>query len=585
MSVRQNILLQMLAIVPLMLFLVLYGSHNIFQNGVVIMLGIIVIHNLYRYFTKQNIIHYSLWSILVGSFLVYAFVGLGNTQVPQTSTTISAQDSPILFEFNTSTAIDKMCYFVGIDKDVHLVFEYQKRGRWQKFYTYANSYPYSFRWRCVDTGIHTSKILLRVTKNQMDLNEVRFLSSGKNIPYVTPITVLNDEPKMQIDTTYYSGMYFDEIYHGRTAYEIMKGQRVYENTHPYLGKLLIIPGITLFGMTPFGWRVSNVCGAGLLVFVIYLFALAIFREKKYAFGAAFLMTYSFMHIAQARMAHIDTFAILFILLSYLFLYQFIVKEKHTQLFYSGLFFGLAAAVKWAAIFTSIGYILLLCYLIVTRHVVIQRFTLKKVVLYGLFSYGIIAGIVYLMTFPQMYQNTGGLQQVIDYNLNMYHYHATLVQTHPYSSPWWSWPLDIKPMGYYKQYNDEMLSTISAFGNPAIFWVGIIAIAYLLVRFINKQTLEIALIVFAFVGLYLPYIFIGRLMFIYHFYYAVPFLMLAIVAMFKDMMEKYTFMKYVYIAYLTTVVGLFMAFYPVLSGYSIEQSYVDNWLRWFHAWWF
>jgi len=37
--------------------------------------------------------------------------------------------------------------------------------------------------------------------------------------------------------------------------------------------------------------------------------------------------------------------------------------------------------------------------------------------------------------------------------------------------------------------------------------------------------------------------------------------------------------------LLIVAGLFLAFYPVLSGHVVAQSYVTQWLKWFPTWWF
>ena len=50
-------------------------------------------------------------------------------------------------------------------------------------------------------------------------------------------------------------MYFDEVYHARTAFEQLHGFVPYENTHPPLGKIFIMFGVYLFGMNPFGWRI------------------------------------------------------------------------------------------------------------------------------------------------------------------------------------------------------------------------------------------------------------------------------------------------------------------------------------------
>ncbi len=55
--------------------------------------------------------------------------------------------------------------------------------------------------------------------------------------------------------TYLTGTMFDEVYHGRTAYEFIHGLVTYETTHPQLGKNPdFFKGIRMFGMTPFGWR-------------------------------------------------------------------------------------------------------------------------------------------------------------------------------------------------------------------------------------------------------------------------------------------------------------------------------------------
>lgn len=64
-----------------------------------------------------------------------------------------------------------------------------------------------------------------------------------------------DEQELYEDgITYQDQTIFDEIYHGRTAYEFLHGLPIYENTHPPLGKTLISVGIAVFGMNPFGWR-------------------------------------------------------------------------------------------------------------------------------------------------------------------------------------------------------------------------------------------------------------------------------------------------------------------------------------------
>jgi len=576
--------MQILTVLPLALFLGIY-TQGIVHTIIIIILLFALSVNVYLSIKHKPLKNYPLVLLLMGSFYIYVFYGLGSTRTPQTFYTLKDEQSVTLFDFEHKIPIDKVCYYVGIDKNVNFTLEYHGKTRWNTFYRYENAYPYSFRWRCISYRIKTDKVLLRITKNEMMLGEVRFSYHDKYIPYQTKIPYLSDEANISVDTSYYSSMFFDEIYFGRTAYEIMHNINVYENTHPYLGKHLITPGIKLFGMTPFGWRFMNALFAGLLIFMAYYFALHLFKKHEYAFISAFLMTYSFMHLSQARVGLIDTFGVLFVFISYFYLYRFIVQQQLSRLLISGVFFGLAAAVKWSAVFAALGFMLIALYLLLSKYPLQKRFSGYKLLLYGVLSYGIVGFLVYAFSFFDIYGHTHSLQSIINYNTNMYHYHSTLQATHPYSSPWWSWPLDMKPMGYYKEIKQGFLSSINALGNPAIFWVGIVAVFYLFVMSIVRKSFETTFILLAFLGLYLPYIFVGRLMFIYHFYYAVPFLILAIVTMLKDGMERFVFVRKTYGIYLIIVVGLFLAFYPVLSGYVVPQSYVADWLKWFPTWWF
>lgn len=577
--------MQIVSLVPLILFLMIYVHTGIEVLLAVLLLLLLLGYNVYRYIKHVNVIRYPLLLIMVVSFMVYGFNKLGSMEAPQTFEVLHYTQSPIAnFDFEHPESIDKICYNIGIDKNVQFTFEFFANNQWQDFYVYKDNFPYSFRWKCIDTDITASQIRLHVTKNQMMLNEVHFIYKDQSIPFTTDKKYLNDEQSLPIDTTYFGGMFFDEIYHSRTAYELIHGINVYENTHPYLGKILIIPGIELFGMTPFGWRITNVLFGTFFIFMMYYFALQLFKKELYAFSATFLLTYSFMHLTQARIGLIDTFGVLFIFASYYFLYRFIRKQKLSLLLISGLFFGLASAVKWSAVFAALGFVLIALYLLITRYPLHKHFSGYRLILYGVLSYAGIGILVYALTFFDIYFQTGSFQKVIAYQVNMFNYHTAVASEHPYSSPWWSWPIDFRPMCYYREQSNAMHSSITAFGNPAIFWMGIPAIFYLIYLTIKRHTLQASFILLAFLGLYLPYIFVGRLMFIYHFYYAVPFMMLAIVYMLKDGMKYFTQYRKYYFLYLALISGLFLAFYPVLSGYEVPQVYVNYGLRWFPGWW-
>lgn len=577
------LIMQVLNAIAATLFLVIYSDYNTYILSAISILYMLVAINIYKYFNKIDLAHYSLWAQSVLAFLIYSLYGLGSMQAPQSFEKVNTKNN-IIFNFHAAKKIDKICYFVGIDDNARFTLEEKTNTGWKGFYKYEENFPFSFRWRCIEQELNTTMIRLRITQNSMMLNEVKFLYKNSPIQYTSKNIKLNDEQFIKIDTTYYGGMFFDEIYHGRTAYEIIHNRQIYETTHPFLGKVLLSHGIKFFGMTPFGWRISNLLFASFFIFLIYYFSLIMFKSTFTSFVSSMTVVYSFMHFTQARAAAIDTFGVLFILASYYFLYKFIINQKLSWLITSGIFFGLAASIKWSALFASFGFFSIAIYLIISSYPLKQQFKGYRLLLYGALSHIIIATLVYALTFYDLYFNTGSIQAIIDYQVNMYDYHTRLVATHPYSSPWWSWMIDMKPMNYYRDIKDGVFSSITCFGNPAIFWTGIAVVPYILYVSIIKRKINAIFLLIAFLSLYLPYIFVSRLMFIYHFYYSVPFLIIMIAYVINDLLRHKPKDYILLFIYISMVIMLFFMFYPILSGYEISKSFVDNYLVWFEGWW-
>ena len=81
--------------------------------------------------------------------------------------------------------------------------------------------------------------------------------------------------------------------------------------------------------------------------------------------------------------------------------------------------------------------------------------------------------------------------------------------------------------------------------------------------------------------WIPYVFLSRGTFIYHFYVSVPFLCLA-TAYFINKYWNKKLGKVAAVVIFAAVVILFVVFYPVISGVPAEKSYIEN-LRWFGSW--
>jgi dolichyl-phosphate-mannose--protein O-mannosyl transferase len=119
---------------------------------------------------------------------------------------------------------------------------------------------------------------------------------------------------------------FDEVYFARAAHEYLTNQRIYENTHPPLSKLLITASVWLFGGIGRGdsalaWRFLDVCFASLAVVMLYTLAKRITGSSAFAAVAAALFTFDGMHFVQARIATPESFVGFFALAALYALYR------------------------------------------------------------------------------------------------------------------------------------------------------------------------------------------------------------------------------------------------------------------------
>jgi dolichyl-phosphate-mannose--protein O-mannosyl transferase len=336
---------------------------------------------------------------------------------------------------------------------------------------------------------------------------------------------------------------------------------------------------------------------------MYLFGMKLFRNRYYAFCGAFLMMVEFMRFAQSRVAVIDVYGVFFILVMYYFILDLFPegggrprRNVNRTLFLAGVAFGIGAACKWIALYAGCGMALL----VVLRTAVDLRqrnfsaargatgFLLRRIAV-CLVAFGAIPALIYLLAYLPYLALPGpghGLADVFRLQAHMLNYHRTLQATHPFSSPWWSWPLDLRPMWMYTGAGlpAGTASTIASFGNPAIFWLGIPCVAAAAFYAVHRRDAGMGVVLTALFFQYLPWVGINRLAFIYHFFSSVPFMILCIVATVKSLELRNPRFRAVTWGYLGVATGLFIIFYPVLSGMLVPQTYVAS-LRWLPTWLF
>lgn len=573
------------------------------------------------HFTKYDTI------LLIALTVVYAFVALthlGTTQAPTTSWIATSKSEPVTITFDKTAEISEVYVFGGIDDGGSIELTYDGEN---DICTYKQEYGHMFRWHKVSTtAFSADSVTVTAIDSEVDIKEIAFRDNNGN--YVIGKASaggesLVDEPEeIPEEFSSLNGMYFDELYHGRTAYEHLHGLKSYENSHPPLGKIIISIGISIFGMNAFGWRVMGALFGIAMLPILYCFAKYVFKKTSFAFVTTFLFAFDFMHFTQTRIATIDVYGVFFILLMFFFMYKYFTMsffrdgllKTLVPLGIAGIFFGLGIASKWICFYAGAGLAILLLISFIMRYLEYAKYKdcdderyrnavkgyWKNIILTILFCcvfFIMIPAVIYCasyMVYPDVMEafKTGGLKGYISrvwyYQDFMFSYHSGLTATHPYQSQWFEWALDLRPMWYSINYfPDGEIATISAMGNPIVWWLSLAGTVGLVIQLIRRKIHFDAPVIMILVGIFsnlLPWVVISRCAFIYHYFATVPFIIMAAAYLLKSLEKEHEWLKYVKWTWVGVAACLFALFYPVIAGIKINESYALN-LEWIKSWWF
>ncbi|MEP7379895.1 MAG: phospholipid carrier-dependent glycosyltransferase, partial [Chloroflexota bacterium] len=120
------------------------------------------------------------------------------------------------------------------------------------------------------------------------------------------------------------------------------------------------------------------------------------------------------------------------------------------------------------------------------------------------------------------------QGFLDLQKSMYDYHNNLRATHPASSPWWAWLLDLKPVWFEQNsYANGTTAVIYDTGNLVTFWLAIPALAWTCWQAWKRRSLPLTFVAIMVASLWLPWARIDRATFQYHIFTTLPFTFLAL----------------------------------------------------------
>lgn len=448
-------------------------------------------------------------------------------------------------------------------------------------------------------------------------------NSNKLILIIIFLTFFVRLYRLGIPTSYH----FDEVYHAFTAQEMLKGNVMawqwwntppkgvaYEWTHPPLAKHFMVTGMLVFGNSPFGWRFPSVIFGTANVLLIYLLAKQLFLSFRKSYSipllAAGLYSLESLSFVQSRIGMNDTYMIFFILLSLFTL----LKKKYPA---SALSFALALTTKWSAIY--LAPVLAVSYFLSHKKIKFKSLTLLAI------GYPLATIIIYLFSYLPFFTSGHTWSQFIELQKQMYWYHTNLEATHNYSSPWWTWPLLLRPVWYHVDYGaqysiqdsatsakafglgngwissllkavnatadqDNAIANIYALGNPIIFWGGLTAIIYSVLQILKmlyKKSLLIAsysllILLSGYLAFLLPWAIAPRIMFLYHYLPSIPFMVIILAWCQIKLYNSSRSGRFAAISYTLLAISVFFFFYPHLTAIPIPKDWV-NIFFWFPSW--
>lgn len=609
---------------------------------------------------------------------VLAFANLGSTVAPQHGWISSSPEETVVFELEENTDFYFM-YYCGVSKYGFSVSVSEDGENWSEPYPCEMREGLCYRWNYAvsSTTDESGKITysdnsplgritfsgkyLRINAEASGLNmfEAAFRNTdGEMISaeiiahenanpeildeYTPPAALLDEQETCVGEPGWYTGTYFDEIYHARTAYEHLHGQRPYETTHPPLGKLLMAAGIAVFGMTPFGWRFAGALVGVLMLPALYLLAKQIFHRRDLATLAMSAFALDLMHYTQTRIATIDSFPVFFILLSYVFMVRymqtdvFALQEDETPtlfskafirsllpLLFSGIAMGLSIASKWIGMYSAVGLAVLFFVTIIRQYraadmslllskkectpeiekraSAARQFTFKRIVItcgFCVVFFILIPAAIYYLSYIPYLAPTGRvtLQRIWETQLGMYNYHSTpgLGMDHPFHATWYQWPFLSKPMWFAQDKFEPAgyASTIMCFGNPWVFYIGAVCMVAVILcwmlKYLRREdawkngdgNLTLLVLVTGFAAQYLPWVLVPRGTYMYHYFASVPFIILATTWCVSLIPERLKTLRYAIIGlYLIGALAFFVMFFPYASGWLTNTEWLND-MKWF-----
>lgn len=328
--------------------------------------------------------------------------------------------------------------------------------------------------------------------------------------------------------------------------------QAYAETHPPLTSLLIAMGIFMFGDNAFAWRFAGATVGTAMIPLTYLLGKRLFKSRLAATCAAFFVLTDGLFLVDSRTAVWEIFYVFFGAVAYLFLFRFAQSNepavRRRSLVGMGVMLGLCLASKqFIPILTEL-FVLTCLIVSIVQHVNPGSIGLRsdrKLLIPMRWITGALvlvagsSGLVFTACHLPNYCFGAWPSAAVQVEFYRQLVHAQVVfgraVTSPSSSRWWTWPLMLRPMFYWKGIGPPggTVSAIRLIGNPVIWWSVLVAVLLLPIQVLLKRSPERMFLLAGYIVYLFIWLAVPRFAYVYHY---MPALYLGMLALAADLAE-------------------------------------------------
>jgi len=412
--------------------------------------------------------------------------------------------------------------------------------------------------------------------------------------------------------------------------------------HPPFGKWVIAGGEWIFGVTPFGWRFAVAVLGTLSILMAARIARRLTRSDLVGTVTGLLVALDGMHLVTSRTAVLDLVLSFTVLAAFgcLLLDRDQVRRRlathppgiealspwgpalvaRPWRWAASVALHLACAVKWSGLWYLAAFGLLTVFWDVSlrRRLGVARpwaVTLLRSAPIAFVAMVGTAAVTYVVTWSGWLLTDGGwgrqwadgseslipaaLRSLWHYHSEAWQFHVGLTGDHSYQSNPLSWFVQTRPTSFYwASYDqgesgcaaDSCAAEVLALGNPIIWWIGSVALLYLIWRWIARRDWRAGAVLLAVLAGWVPWLlYLDRTIFGFYSVVFLPYIAMALAMMIGALVgppgaavDRRRVGTLVAAGIMVLVVAAAWWFYPIWTGEVIPYTQW-TWRMWMPTW--